>query len=552
MVERNEFLEGLGFDEDPFAHTNADEEVSRLPEYFVEPPYFAEVFGYPDNPKSFFVFAPRGGGKTAQRIMMEKRCEESDVLCLTYTDFDVSEIRAPDKFTLAHHLDRILTIGWLGVLVALDANQSLSSHVTRENASIVVDRIQYHVCKLTRTQFREALNSLRMQSGKVHGFIQKHEESFGRLGVLLQTVLKTFHSVDLSALSSLMGETRKEDIEQKHDLALLIDVARQIGFQSIYVVVDRVDETALAGNDPEKSFKLIEPLVRSLHLLETPGIAFKFFLWDAIELYFTPEVARRDRIGYRKLIWDNESLNTLLRKRLMAFSGRTVRKLDTIAESLRPYDIDQLVLMFGNRSPRDLIRICQKILAEQQQLDSKSDILQASAIYRGVDEACKQRVEEIYEATQIKNFQRIGAHEGQVDFTVAYLSNEVFRTSSEAIRARIKVWKDERYIEDITYIANVINPQGRNVKLFGVRDIRLARVMTLSIPLMIFVSEKVKQCENCSFYLVRDWNTLDSSDICHHCGYDLVRRVEDRKFVRPSDDELLPLEALLLKVQGES
>jgi hypothetical protein len=64
------FHENLGFTNHPFVHTNADEEP-YLERYFVAPPFFEGVVGDPKQPSSCIVLAPRGGGKSAQRRMIE-------------------------------------------------------------------------------------------------------------------------------------------------------------------------------------------------------------------------------------------------------------------------------------------------------------------------------------------------------------------------------------------------------------------------------------------------------------------------------------------------
>jgi hypothetical protein len=65
-----EFLKLVGFESDPFASTSAADEP-LIDQYFVEPPFFPAVIGDPKSRKSNIVFAPRGGGKTAQKIMIE-------------------------------------------------------------------------------------------------------------------------------------------------------------------------------------------------------------------------------------------------------------------------------------------------------------------------------------------------------------------------------------------------------------------------------------------------------------------------------------------------
>ena len=109
------FFQGLGFEENPFASTNADEE-ERLPDYFVPPPYFPSVFGDPKHPKSFFVFAPRGGGKSAQRRMIENRCAEEHVLGITYDQFEFPSLTAASEATLHDHLQQIVRKCLMGMV----------------------------------------------------------------------------------------------------------------------------------------------------------------------------------------------------------------------------------------------------------------------------------------------------------------------------------------------------------------------------------------------------------------------------------------------------
>ena len=69
----NAWLERLGFETNPFALREATLE-EQLDEYFVEPPGFEHVSG----PHTFLLFAARGGGKTACRIMVEHACRPHD------------------------------------------------------------------------------------------------------------------------------------------------------------------------------------------------------------------------------------------------------------------------------------------------------------------------------------------------------------------------------------------------------------------------------------------------------------------------------------------
>jgi hypothetical protein len=76
----SDLLDNLGFNLDPFAKNNADEE-DRLKSYFIEPPFFKAVYGDLASPKSAVVFAPRGGGKTALKRMLELSSQDNPFLC---------------------------------------------------------------------------------------------------------------------------------------------------------------------------------------------------------------------------------------------------------------------------------------------------------------------------------------------------------------------------------------------------------------------------------------------------------------------------------------
>jgi hypothetical protein len=79
-------LHNLGFQIDPFAKTNADEE-DHLKSYFIEPPFFKAVYGDLASPKSALVFAPRGGGKTALKRMLELSSQTDPFLCINIQPF---------------------------------------------------------------------------------------------------------------------------------------------------------------------------------------------------------------------------------------------------------------------------------------------------------------------------------------------------------------------------------------------------------------------------------------------------------------------------------
>lgn len=92
IQSRTDYFKKMGFKDDPFASTNALQE-EFLEEYFVTPPYYCSLVGSVKNPKSSFVIAPRGTGKTAQRLMLEKLSEkEQGMLTVVNDDFPIENL----------------------------------------------------------------------------------------------------------------------------------------------------------------------------------------------------------------------------------------------------------------------------------------------------------------------------------------------------------------------------------------------------------------------------------------------------------------------------
>ena len=102
MLKYSDLLNNLGFEQDPFATTNADEE-QLLQDYFIEPPFFKAVYGDISRPKSTIVFAPRGGGKTALKRRIEISSGTDAFLCVTYNTFPTAGLKLSD-IDQAYHL----------------------------------------------------------------------------------------------------------------------------------------------------------------------------------------------------------------------------------------------------------------------------------------------------------------------------------------------------------------------------------------------------------------------------------------------------------------
>lgn len=507
-----QFFSSLGFDDDPFQYTNADEE-DRLRDYFVPPSYFPAVFGDPEHPKSFVVFAPRGGGKSAQRRMIENKSAEEHVLAITYKQFDFAEVKTVTEVTLHHHLRKILRFTIMGLLVTLNANSQLKEGLSKYDREVIVKLAKEHLSGVNEAVLKETLDSLKSLKDKVEEF---WNDWLPAIGVSLSLLIKKLLDVDINSLEQFQSKGPVNTPYLKYQLELVIALAKKVGYKSIYVLLDRVDESALTGNDAIASFTLIKPLLQDLELLETKGICFKFFLWDQLEPSYS-EIARTDRIRQETLEWDEEMLESMWNKRLLAYSGGKIARLSSVSEYMSPYSIDALILIFANHSPRDMIRIGAQVISEQQEVDLYSQKIEAPATYKGIEKFCSARSTEILTEKTLHDLRKVQ----QVDFTIPYLGNKVFREELNKTRRRIPTWRQEGVIVEIDRIDDPNSQQVRTVKLWAIKDIRVAKVMCPDLNVPKFLKLKYKQCPRCQATILRDWGDTDSLSRCHECQFDL-------------------------------
>jgi hypothetical protein len=284
------------------------------------------------------------------------------------------------------------------------------------------------------------------------------------------------------------------------------------------VLIDRVDEAELTGNNYNDSYRLLEPLLRDLRLLEYDGIGFKFFLWDMLQP-LCDKIVRTDRVEQETLFWEDELLRKLWEIRLKAFSQGNIQSLDKTSASTAPFGVDELAFIFANHSPRDLIRIGSHILQEQVELNPNSKQLSESAIYRGIDKFASRRAAELFTKERVlKELRRIG----QVDFTIPFLANQVFKEKQASTRNRLKIWREQGAIIDVERIIDPSSKQDSRVKLIAITDIRVAKTLYPNYTISEFLESKYKRCPSCSATVLRDWGDHDSSGICHECQQDLL------------------------------
>ena len=489
---------GLGFILDPFAKTNADEE-ELLKSYFIEPPFFKAVYGDLETPKSAVVFAPRGGGKTALKRMLEISSLADPFLCVTYNQFSVASLRI-DQIDSEYHLRNIIRLLLVALLSAV-VDRGIQQ-LTDDDRHLIYLLSKEYLSEIDTTELKFAIQSVQSLSDKAKEWWNKFT---GPIGFVLNALLIKIGlgKAELEKFSTAGGRLGRS-IEQ---IEILGKLTRRVGYKCAYVLIDKIDENPLTGK-ASSSFRFISPLVSDLQLLELGGFGFKFFLWDMLIDEYRA-VARPDRVKYYTLRWEVDQLREMLSKRLLAHSDNRVHSLGMISAAEVKQNVDWAVALFSQGSPRNTIRLCKEILDQQSEIDSSATVLSKEAIVRGFDVFARNYVNETLEEGIIRDLQKMR----RADFTVKYVYTDVFKFTQQAGMTKVRSWQDAGVVEQIGVIQETRGARSSNH--YGVSNLMLLKHVFPELTVFDVIERKIQIC-NCGQVLVRDWDRV-GSHTCHNC-----------------------------------
>jgi len=502
----------LGFIHHPFMKTNADDE-ENLSSYFVPPSFYDAVRGDYNQPHSCFVFAPRGAGKSALKKMIETSMGSGSFLSVSYDRFEFSASDTIESITLQYHLRNVITRILLSYFSYIGDDAITLNNLTKDDKNNLGVLAATYLGNMKGKELHDLLHELKGLPQKFKDFWRTN---VGILEPVLNYVLKAYELPEIDLPKSDSGE-RKLDETYKFQLDVLNKLVCKMGFKSIYVLIDKVDETELTGNDPEKSYKLISSMVRDLDFLGLKGYAFKFFLWDKVKSYFNKD-ARPDRFPVYDLSWKRTKLQEMLKKRLSAFSDGNVNSLNTISE-LRPklnYDEVASVLAWG--SPRNMIRLCEKIFAYQSEISEKDQIIAFKSFDMGSIAFAKQWCNEVYQDAMTREIVKIGKDV----FTNNYVASSVFKVEANSARNKINQWINKGAVKEIGTVT--VPTSKKPLKLYVIEDYFMLRVINENKSISSWFSDCHLPCSSCDYDNMYDFTHYpeDNTPICVGCGRSLI------------------------------
>lgn len=499
------YLQKAGFVGDPLAHTNAEQE-DRLEDYFVPPPYFQSVIGYPATPKSNVVFAPRGGGKTAQRLMIEREALAPDAtyLCLTYDSFAAVTGRGGG---LAAHQVELCRIVTLAILSYLEDDSVEVVFLSDHERQIVKVAAQQFVGVLGLGEYKAAVGAVKTLGDKAGEFWKKYG---GPVAAGVALLMKKAGLDDVNISISLEQQAQDSGAASSYYfLSQLVEIAQRLGWNAVYFLVDKVDETPSTTNNAEAAGKLIRELVTDLPTLETPGTAFKFFFWDQMEEYLRANGLRGDRVEVVNLGWTVDELSEMLSRRLGAFSNNKVTSFNQLVDKTATVDTHKVLVYLSHGSPRDMIRMARSIVKEHTRMPNEAVKIDPNTVAKGIIEFSKESTLEKFGRFQ-GDFSRISS----ASFTLTDLAS-VFKISTTGVTNKVNAWIPTGAVRAL---GTRPNPGAKPLNLYGFADLRIV-IASSSERIGSVLSTKAFECADCKNIIYANEAELD----CPNCGSKVMR-----------------------------
>ena len=367
-VALEQWLNRVGFSKgNPFGISEAESEPF-VSECFVDPSIYDAL---KDDPRALLVFAPRGGGKTALRVMLSSDCrplQPTDVyprspdLAVTYSDFDPALIACDydlERLRPAHHVAGILRSACSAALDALwqdtDLINSLSARLRTRFAAYCR---HFNPDLLSADATEQRLKST-CSEAEVPWRALRLAVSEGRLAASLPE-WGVPPSPQLDFFAGLVDDTPEPlaNLDSALDLlARFVQILEGMGLDKVYILLDRLDERLITFHDPDKLAALVAPLITNLELIGVPNVAFRLFLPREAQEAMLPFV-RDDRcLDVLDVTWGVEPLRELLRLRLQVYSEDKIQTLGKLCKPGLAAKIENEMIELADGSPRRLLQL---------------------------------------------------------------------------------------------------------------------------------------------------------------------------------------------------
>jgi len=385
-----------GFISNPFKTYSAEHEKDPQP-FFVEPPYFKDILGDLAAPTSSIVFGNRGEGKSTICRMVNYELTQigkNKILIVLYTDFSEWDKKDIEELSIENHLNKILGLSVEKFIQEIEKDDSILDEFDTNNLSMLEWFILRFLPAADHQEVEKKLNTIldslyrtkrikRLGSKgfwRTKSYLRRKRVEFEKIGT--ESIHINIIKAILTLFSSPIEKNLRNETMQRL-LARFRNLVISAGFSSIYILIDKADETEACSGNNNLIAKLVSPITTSLIFLETDKVATKLFLPIQVKETLGGRI-RIDRILTRDIFWSDESLREMLKKRLLAYSDNKIDTLRGFVDSKIWDYFEKQLFFYAASSPRNLIRFMDIVIADLCELKQSPKLITKDAIDLGI------------------------------------------------------------------------------------------------------------------------------------------------------------------------
>jgi len=394
------------FKEDPFAQYSAEEEESFRDAIFYQPNYYAGLKTSVKNNASRFLLGQRGDGKSVviYKLMNDLKMEQSlPILITRYDDIPITDNKQHFLFLICKNIV-------INVARELFFHPEIRNNIERRLAQRLSQYIEMFYDGEFSNEFIEKAKEIKLIKSKNwykkivnKNFIKIINELIGIGMSVSASALKNYIGVpDMSLYESRrfiseleLAEIKQIDIsnaqnvKERHYIQIIKDLTQilnSMGFHSIVILFDKIDECPRINSDTEKIADFCVEILTDTDLLLSSNLSIVFSLWSEIKMLLSNRSVRFDKFGEIKVTLRNSEIERLLDIRLKYFSSDSDNPV-SFATLIPNKAYRDEILQIADKSPRTLLRLLGEIYNNQS--DRQAESFEDNAIVDGLKSFCK-------------------------------------------------------------------------------------------------------------------------------------------------------------------
>lgn len=391
----------------PFAQYSAEEEIDIEAIYYEQQNYH-ELLELTKSGVSRFVLGQRGQGKSATIHHLINDLRRGAVLPILITRYDGFPEKGNESyylysmiqgivFAIAQHLYQFPNSvknlsetqrNEIGVLIEAFYDQLLADDFLEKSKTIKrVHRINIFKWLWNKLGVGVANTTLSTVTQITAQLIQSYTGTTPNFSI---SDGEYFHGVTYSEIHQILKETITSwPIQNLIKIVRnMIATAKALGYKSIVVLFDQIDEVRGINSDVDKVADFMVDFLADTEFLYTRDLSIVISLWSEVKNKLNTKNIRFDKFKEIDIRWKNEELVKLLNKRLYYYSDNKKNPV-TFESLIRSNQSQSQILDLSMGSPRALITLMSFIESANSNGSLISEF-SPEAIYNGCLTFCKK------------------------------------------------------------------------------------------------------------------------------------------------------------------